>query len=94
MPNLKEVVLRVWNERKELNKKIEALDDFLNNLTPVVAKINEDHIDLLMEQLKYMTQYRNVLNRRLELFSERDCITISSDPNDPDPVKVVNNPSN
>lgn len=56
---------RLIIERDELNKKIELLNKFL--ITDKFLEIDEEHQDLLSQQHLTMLEYRNILDKRIEL---------------------------
>lgn len=58
--------LRVVEERKELQIKVEALEEFLKS--NMFENLSQTQQDLLIQQLLHMTKYSLVLATRIYLF--------------------------
>lgn len=56
---------RLLNEAFELHNKLEKLENFIKS-SPAFVSLNIESQNLLKEQSLLMTEYYNVLNRRLE----------------------------
>lgn len=60
--------IRMVNEKAQLEKKVEALDEFIKKATKgeLVEDITKSDIELLKEQLHYMNGYLRVLKIRIQ----------------------------
>ena len=59
--------IRMVAEKAELEKKVEKLDNFIKQATKgEIDNISKDDIDLLKEQLHYMSGYLRVLKFRIQ----------------------------
>lgn len=56
---------RLLNERSELQRKIKELNFFIK-VAPNYKKLNEFQKSALIQQLKIMQEYRDILNARIE----------------------------
>jgi hypothetical protein len=62
---------RVVEEKKELDKKIEALDNFVN-ANEAYADLDEEEQDRLTAQRTAMGEYSDILGERIEAFVDDD----------------------
>lgn len=57
---------RVIEERKQLDERLKKLETFIAQ--DVFQHIDPDEQNRLKRQLEVMTEYRNILDRRIEAF--------------------------
>lgn len=58
---------RVVDEKRELDNKIDKLNQFAQN-SPIFGKMNLKDQELLLEQLDIMFDYTEILSKRIERF--------------------------
>ncbi len=63
MKSLKE---KLVEEKKDLDEKLDRLNSFLEN-KELSSEVDETHKELLVEQSKVMTEYSNILRKRIFL---------------------------
>ena len=63
--------LRVVEEKRELDDKIEKLDDFISS-KDFLKKVSSIQQDLLIQQLMFMKNYSMVLHHRIEDFIKQN----------------------
>ncbi len=59
---------RVFNERDDLQEKIDKLEAFFKS--DRIHDVSNEHDDLLKRQLSAMSLYRDILNERIALFKK------------------------
>lgn len=59
---------RLVNEYNELNDKIEKLNNFINSDNDIYLSLPCEHKLLMIDQLKTMTTYRDILKERMVKF--------------------------
>lgn len=58
---------RMYDESVELDRKIEKLEDFIDEENDVYNNLSDEHKELLVEQLYAMQTYSSIVNDRIEL---------------------------
>ncbi len=64
--NEKPIITRIRQEKFELDKNISALDKFLGSVKIGLVEVSETQHDLLKDQLFHMSNYSEVLDKRLK----------------------------
>jgi len=67
MENLQPHQQRILNEKAELDEKLDKLSQFIEG-SPVYATLSTDERILLKKQEYYMSEYSEILGRRISNF--------------------------